>query len=66
MKELNSPASDMNGKRHVVQHDWASIRDALHVSKNEHVSSVDVCVSFIGSDLCVVGVGPDRVEIEGG
>lgn len=45
LTEMNSPMSDMNGKRHVVQHDWASIRDALHVAKNEHVSSVDVCVS---------------------
>ncbi|WWC73295.1 uncharacterized protein I206_107262 [Kwoniella pini CBS 10737] len=28
-------------KRHVVQHDWSTIRDALHVAKNEHMSSVD-------------------------
>ncbi|WWC64228.1 uncharacterized protein I303_106837 [Kwoniella dejecticola CBS 10117] len=28
-------------RRHVVQHDWNTIRDALHVAKNEHMSSVD-------------------------
>ncbi|WWC91447.1 uncharacterized protein L201_006393 [Kwoniella dendrophila CBS 6074] len=28
-------------KKHVVQHDWNTIRDALHVAKNEHMSSVD-------------------------
>ncbi|WVR09253.1 hypothetical protein IAU60_006318 [Kwoniella sp. DSM 27419] len=28
-------------RRHVVQHDWTSIRDAMHVAKHEHMSSVD-------------------------
>ncbi|KAK4685256.1 hypothetical protein P7C73_g4898, partial [Tremellales sp. Uapishka_1] len=28
-------------RHHVVSHDWKTIRDALHVAKNEHVSSVD-------------------------
>ncbi|WWC97747.1 hypothetical protein V866_004633 [Kwoniella sp. B9012] len=28
-------------RRHVVQHDWGTIRDALHVAKHEHMSSVD-------------------------
>lgn len=49
-KDLGSPMSEMNGlgigRRHVVQHDWANIRDALHVAKNEHLSGVDVCVSY--------------------
>ena len=34
------------GRRHVVQHDWASIRDAMHIAKHEHMSAVDECVSF--------------------
>ncbi|WVW79106.1 hypothetical protein I302_101071 [Kwoniella bestiolae CBS 10118] len=28
-------------RRHVVQHDWGTIRDALHVAKHEHMSGVD-------------------------
>ncbi|OCF34141.1 hypothetical protein I316_04090 [Kwoniella heveanensis BCC8398] len=28
-------------RRHVVAHDWSSIRDAMHVAKHEHMSSVD-------------------------
>ncbi|KAK8843476.1 hypothetical protein IAR55_007135 [Kwoniella newhampshirensis] len=31
-----------NLRRHVVTHDWGSIRDALHIAKNEHMSSMDV------------------------
>lgn len=32
-------------RRHVVKHDWRSIRDALFVGRNEHMSDVDDCVS---------------------
>ena len=45
-----SPRSERSGfgqgKRHVVEHDWGSIRAAMHIAKHEHLSSVDVCVSF--------------------
>lgn len=48
-KDTASPVPEKSGsgtgKRHVVQHDWANIRDALHIAKNEHVSGVDVFVS---------------------
>lgn len=50
LKDRGSPMSETSGfwmgRRHVVEHDWGSIRDALHVAKNEHVSSVDICVSL--------------------
>jgi len=41
-----SPVSDrsfdtIGRRRHVVQHDWATIRAALHIAKHEHMSSVD-------------------------
>ncbi|OWZ73671.1 hypothetical protein AYX14_00816 [Cryptococcus neoformans] len=29
-------------RRHVVQHDWGTIRNALHVAKHEHMSGLDV------------------------
>lgn len=32
-------------RRHVVKHDWATIRDALYVARHEHMSAVDECVS---------------------
>lgn len=32
-------------RRHVVQHDWGTIRNALHVAKHEHMSGLDVLVS---------------------
>lgn len=32
-------------RRHVVQHDWGTIRNALHVAKHEHMSGLDVVVS---------------------
>jgi hypothetical protein len=32
-------------RRHVVKHDWRSIRDALFVGRNEHMSDVDDFVS---------------------
>ncbi|ORX38934.1 Metallo-dependent phosphatase-like protein [Kockovaella imperatae] len=31
------------GRRHVIQHSRVSIRDAMHISKNEHMSTVDEC-----------------------
>lgn len=30
-------------RRHVVEHDWVTIREALHVAKHEHMSEVDPC-----------------------
>jgi hypothetical protein len=36
-------------RRHVVKHDWRSIRDALFVGRNEHMSDVDDCVSVTGA-----------------
>jgi hypothetical protein len=30
-------------RRHVVAHDWVSIRDAMHIAKHEHMSDVDSC-----------------------
>ncbi|GFZ51509.1 hypothetical protein JCM24511_09276 [Saitozyma sp. JCM 24511] len=30
-------------RRHVVKHDWATIRDALYVARHEHMSAVDEC-----------------------
>jgi 5'-nucleotidase len=36
-------------RRHVVKHDWRSIRDALFVGRNEHMSDVDDCVSIVCS-----------------
>jgi 5'-nucleotidase len=36
-------------RRHVVKHDWRSIRDALFVGRNEHMSDVDDCVSLLCS-----------------
>ena len=30
-------------KRHVVKHDWSSIRAALWIAKHEHMSAVDEC-----------------------
>jgi len=30
-------------KRHVVKHDWSSIRAALWIAKHEHMSGVDEC-----------------------
>lgn len=35
-------------KRHIVQHDWVSIRDAMHIAKHEHMASVEGCK---GDDL---------------
>ena len=43
-----SPLSERSAggsRRHVVQHNWASIRDAMYIAKHEHMSSVDECVS---------------------
>lgn len=37
------------GRRHVVSHEWSSIRDAMHVAKNEHLSDVDALVSLFVS-----------------
>ena len=52
MREPNpwdSPASTGtgNGRRHVVNHSWAAIRDAMHVAKHEHLSEVDCLVSHV-------------------
>jgi hypothetical protein len=30
-------------RRHIVTHDWMTIRDAMHIAKHEHMSSVDPC-----------------------
>lgn len=30
-------------RRHVVEHDWVTIREALHIAKHEHMSEVDPC-----------------------
>jgi len=30
-------------RRHVVMHDWVTIRDAMHIAKHEHMSAVDAC-----------------------
>jgi len=44
-----SPVNDQAGepnqahKRHVVKHDWSSIRAALWIAKHEHMSAVDEC-----------------------
>lgn len=38
-------------RRHVVKHDWRSIRDALFVGRNEHMSDVDDCVSHLLFDV---------------
>lgn len=32
-------------RTHVVSHNWKNIRNAMHVAKNEHMSSVDDFVS---------------------
>ncbi|ORY29141.1 hypothetical protein BCR39DRAFT_532806 [Naematelia encephala] len=37
----DGPMSPGAGKRHVVQHDWTSIRDAMRIARTEHLSSVD-------------------------
>jgi hypothetical protein len=43
---VEGPVGDeVEVKRHVVQHDWNGIRDAMHVAKHEHLSGVDVFVS---------------------
>ncbi|WVQ81605.1 hypothetical protein IAT38_003729 [Cryptococcus sp. DSM 104549] len=46
---VQSPTSEKSAsqawgtlRKHVVQHDWGTIRDALHVAKHEHMSSLDV------------------------
>ncbi|WVQ75350.1 hypothetical protein IAR50_004969 [Cryptococcus sp. DSM 104548] len=43
-----SPGSDISSssgwgllKRHVVDHDWGTIRNALHVARHEHMSGID-------------------------
>ncbi|ODN74799.1 hypothetical protein L202_07114 [Cryptococcus amylolentus CBS 6039] len=43
-----SPGSDVSSssgwgllKRHVVDHDWGTIRNALHVARHEHMSGID-------------------------
>lgn len=38
-----SPESWSLLRRHVVEHDWVTIREAMHVAKNEHMSSIDAC-----------------------
>ncbi len=30
-------------RRHVIEHDWVTIREALHIAKHEHMSEVDPC-----------------------
>lgn len=30
-------------RRHVVEHNWVTIREAMHVARNEHMSSIDQC-----------------------
>ncbi|WVN91141.1 uncharacterized protein L203_106393 [Cryptococcus depauperatus CBS 7841] len=43
---LGSEVSDSSAwgtlKKHVVLHDWGTIRNALHIAKHEHMSSMDV------------------------
>lgn len=56
-------------RRHVVKHDRRSIRDALWVGRNEHMSGVDDCVSqhlaFSGRRL-VVGLRGRRCAVSDG
>ncbi|WWD20985.1 hypothetical protein CI109_105465 [Kwoniella shandongensis] len=42
VSERSASSAWGNLRRHVVTHDWGSIRDALHIAKNEHMSSLDV------------------------
>ncbi|TXT12211.1 uncharacterized protein COLE_02621 [Cutaneotrichosporon oleaginosum] len=30
-------------RRHVIEHDWVTIREAMHMAKHEHMSDVDPC-----------------------
>lgn len=46
-----SVASPSARRTHVVSHNWKTIRNAMHVAKHEHMSSVDDFVSLAYS-LC--------------
>ncbi|KAL7421435.1 hypothetical protein Q5752_004321 [Cryptotrichosporon argae] len=51
LEQALSPDSERSGattRRHVVEHDWRTIRDALHVARHEHMSPVD---SFKGHEI---------------
>ncbi|BEJ13733.1 hypothetical protein CspHIS471_0309070 [Cutaneotrichosporon sp. HIS471] len=45
--ELSTSTSSTSGwgmlRRRVIEHDWVTIREAMHVAKHEHMSDVDPC-----------------------
>lgn len=56
-----SPISESHPRRHVVKHDWSSIRAALWIAKHEHMSTVD---DFKGHDIRRQGSQHDEAAME--
>jgi hypothetical protein len=45
--EIGDLSLNGTGRTRIVSHNWKTIRNAMHVAKNEHMSSVDDYVSLI-------------------